>query len=221
MTAPLFGLDRVSLRRGGVPVLDGLTAELREGANAVVGPSGSGKSTLLRLLDRLSDPDSGSVRFRGTDTREIDPLRLRRDVALVPQLPALLDGTVAANIRFAAGLAGREPDVERLLGLAGLDPSFADRDVDRLSVGEQQRAMIARALAPEPDVLLLDEPTSALDEQARDSIERTVAELGRSLGVSVVIVTHDPGQARRLAGWIVGIERGRAVRQGPASEVLP
>ncbi|MCL4288466.1 MAG: ABC transporter ATP-binding protein, partial [Thermoleophilia bacterium] len=99
--------------------------------------------------------------------------------------------------------------------------SFADRDVDRLSVGEQQRAMIARALAPEPDVLLLDEPTSALDEQARDSIERTVAELGRSLGVSVVIVTHDPGQARRLAGWIVGIERGRAVRQGSASEVLP
>lgn len=220
MTAPLFELDRVSLQRGGEPVLDGLTAELREGVNAIVGPSGSGKSTLLRLLDRLSDPDSGSVRLRGTDTREIDPLRLRREVALVPQLPALLDGTVAANIRFAAGLAGREPDVERLLGLAGLDASFADRDVDRLSVGEQQRAMIARALAPEPNVLLLDEPTSALDEEARDSIERTVADLGRRLGVSVVIVTHDPDQARRLAGWIVSVDRGRAVRQGSAAEVL-
>jgi len=220
MTAPLFELDRVSLRRGGEPVLAELTAELREGVNAIVGPSGSGKSTLLRLLDRLSDPDSGTVRFRGTDTREIDPLRLRREVALVPQLPALLDGTVAANVRFAAGLAGREPDIERLLGLAGLDPSFAARDVDRLSVGEQQRAMIARALAPEPDVLLLDEPTSALDEEARDSIERTVADLGRRLGVSVVIVTHDPGQARRLAGWIVSIEGGRAVRQGSAAEVL-
>jgi putative ABC transport system ATP-binding protein len=220
VTAALFELDRVSLRRGGTPVLEELTAQLPEGVSAIVGPSGSGKSTLLRLLDRLSDPDAGTVRFRGTDTRELDPLRLRLEVALVPQLPALLAGTVAANVRFAAGLAGREPDVERLLGLAGLDASFADRDVDRLSVGEQQRAMIARALAPEPKVLLLDEPTSALDEEARDSIERTVADLGRRLGVSIVIVTHDPGQARRLADWIVGIDGGRAVRQGSAAEVL-
>jgi putative ABC transport system ATP-binding protein len=220
MTASLFELDRVSLRRGGEPVLEELTAELPEGVSAIVGPSGSGKSTLLRLLDRLSDPDAGMVRFRGTDTRELDPLQLRREVALVPQLPALLDGTVAANIRFAADLAGREPDVERLLGLAGLDASFADRDVDRLSVGEQQRAMIARALAPEPEVLLLDEPTSALDVAARDSIERTVADLGHRLGASIVIVTHDPGQARRLAEWIVSIDRGRVVREGPAVEAL-
>ena len=82
---------------------------------------------------------------------------------LVPQLPALLGGTVADNLRFAAGLAGREPELERLLGLAGLDRSFADRDAAKLSVGEQQRAMLARALALEPRVLLLDEPTSALD----------------------------------------------------------
>jgi ABC-type multidrug transport system ATPase subunit len=216
----LFELDRVSLRRGGEPVLEDLAAELPEGVSAIVGPSGSGKSTLLRLLNRLSDPDSGTVRFRGTDTREIDPLALRREVALVPQLPALLDGTVATNLRFAAGLAGREPDVERLLGLAGLSGSFADRDVERLSVGEQQRTMIARALALEPDVLLLDEPTSALDEEARNSIERTVADLGFRLGASIVIVTHDPGQARRLADWIVSIDHGRTVRQGRVEEVL-
>jgi putative ABC transport system ATP-binding protein len=216
----LFELDRVSLRRGGEPVLEELTAQLPEGVSAIVGPSGSGKSTLLRLLDRLSDPDSGTVRYRGDDTRGIDPLRLRREVTLVPQLPALLEGTVAGNLGFAAGLAGRDPDVPRLLGLAGLEPSFADRDTGRLSVGEQQRAMIARALALEPDVLLLDEPTSALDEDARDSIERTVADLGRRLGASIVIVTHDPGQARRLADWIVSIEGGRLVRQGPTAEVL-
>ena len=117
-------------------------------------------------------------------------------------------------------LAGREPDVGRLLRLAGLEASFADRDVRRLSVGEQQRAMIARALALEPDVMLLDEPTSALDEEARDSIERTVADLGRRLGAAIVIVTHDPGQARRLADWIVSIDGGRLVREGPATEVL-
>jgi putative ABC transport system ATP-binding protein len=215
----LFELDRVSLRRGGAPVLEGLSAQLPDGVSAIVGPSGSGKSTILRLLDRLSDPDGGTVRFRGRDTRELDPLELRREVALVPQLPALLDGTVADNLAFAGEIAGREPDLERLLGLSGLDRSFADRDVERLSVGEQQRAMIARALAADPDVLLLDEPTSALDEQARDSIERTVADLRDRLGASIVIVTHDPAQARRLADWVVRIEGGRLVQEGPVAEV--
>ncbi|MEZ5073769.1 MAG: ATP-binding cassette domain-containing protein [Solirubrobacterales bacterium] len=215
----LFELERVSLRRGGERVLSGLTARIPEGVSAVVGPSGSGKSTLLRLLDRLSDPDEGIVRFRGRDTREIDPLVLRREVALVPQLPALLDGTVADNLGFAAGLTGNECDAERLLGLAGLAPSFADREVERLSVGEQQRAMIARALAGGPEVLLLDEPTSALDEAARDSIERTVADLRRSVGASIVIVTHDPAQANRLADWIVRIEAGRLVSEGAVAEV--
>jgi putative ABC transport system ATP-binding protein len=216
----LFELERVSLRRGGEPVLVELSARFPEGVSAVVGPSGSGKSTLLRLLDRLSDPDPGVVRFRGTDTRELDPLQLRREVALVPQLPALLDGTVADNIGFAAGLSDRDPDLDRLLGLAGLEASFADRDVERLSVGEQQRTMIARALATEPDVLLLDEPTSALDEQARDSVERTVVDLHRKLGNSIVIVTHDPEQARRLAEWVVRIDAGRLVDQGAAAGML-
>lgn len=222
MSRTLFEFDRVSLRRGGAPVLEDLSALLPEGVSAIVGPSGSGKSTLLRLLDRLSDPDGGVVRFRGEDTRELDPLQLRREVALVPQLPALLEGTVADNLQFAAGLAGREagePDLDRLLGLAGLDPDFAARDVERLSVGEQQRAMIARALAGGPEVLLLDEPTSALDERARDSIERTVADLRERLGDSIVIVTHDPAQARRLADWVVRIEAGRLVEQGPVEEM--
>jgi putative ABC transport system ATP-binding protein len=216
----LFELERVSLRRGGEPVLVELSARFPEGVSAVVGPSGSGKSTLLRLLDRLSDPDKGVVRFRGTDARELDPLQLRREVALVPQLPALLDGTVADNIGFAAGLSDRDPDLDRLLGLAGLEASFADRDVERLSVGEQQRTMIARALATEPDVLLLDEPTSALDEHARDSVERTVVDLHRKLGNSIVIVTHDPEQARRLAEWVVRIDAGRLVEQGAAAGML-
>jgi len=216
----LFELERVSLRRGGEPVLVELSARFPEGVSAIVGPSGSGKSTLLRLLDRLSDPDRGVVMFRGTDIRELDPLQLRREVALVPQLPALLDGTVADNLRFAAGLSDRDPDLDRLLGLAGLERSFADRDVERLSVGEQQRTMIARALATEPDVLLLDEPTSALDEQARDSVERTVVDLHRKLGNSIVIVTHDPEQARRLAEWVVRIDAGRLVEQGAAAGML-
>ena len=219
-SSALFELERVSLGRGGEQVLTELSARLPEGVSAIVGPSGAGKSTVLRLFDRLSDADTGTVRFRGEDTRDLDPLRLRREVALVPQLPVLLEGTVADNLRFAAGLRGAEPDIGRLLGLGGLDESFADRDVERLSVGEQQRAMISRALATEPDVLLLDEPTSALDEEARDSVERTVAELRERVGASVVLVTHDPAQARRLADWVVRLEDGRLVREGPAMELL-
>jgi putative ABC transport system ATP-binding protein len=211
----LFELDRVSLTRGGKPVLSELTARIPAGASCIAGPSGSGKSTVLRLLDRLADPESGTVRYRDEDVRERDPLELRREVCLVPQLPALLEGSVADNVRFAAGLAGREADVSSLLDLAGLDSSFADRDSARLSVGEQQRAMLARALALEPRVLLLDEPTSALDERARDAIEATLTDLRTRLDVSIVLVTHDLAQARRMSDWVVRIESGTAVEEGP------
>jgi putative ABC transport system ATP-binding protein len=217
---PLFELDDVSLERAGEPVLCGLSARLPEGASCIAGPSGSGKSTLLRLLNRLADPLSGSVRYRGADIRERDVLELRREVSLVPQLPALLEVTVEKNIRFAAGLAEREPDVPHLLDLAGLDPDFAGRDAARLSVGEQQRAMLARGLASEPRVLLLDEPTSALDAAARDAIEATVADLRKRLEIHVVLVTHDLAQARRIAEWLVRMDAGRAVEQGPANELL-
>jgi putative ABC transport system ATP-binding protein len=210
----------VSLSRGGRLVLDSVSAEIPVGATAVVGPSGSGKSTLLRLLNRLVDPGAGTIAYRGRPLAEYDPLALRREVSLVPQLPALLDGTVESNLRFAAGLAGEEFDAGRCLRLAGLDPGFAERDVAKLSVGEQQRAMLARALSQKPDVLLLDEPTSALDRVARDAIEATLAELRRELDISIVLVSHDPEQARRLGDWVVRLEEGRAVEAGPTATVI-
>ena len=197
-----------------------LSARLPAGASCLAGPSGSGKSTVLRLLDRLADPESGVVRYQGEDVRDRDPLALRREVGLVPQLPALLAGTVEENIRFAAELGDREPDVPRLLELAGLDASFAERDGARLSVGEQQRAMLARALALEPRVLLLDEPTSALDARARAAVEATLRDLRRRLDISLVLVTHDLGQARRMSDWLVRIDEGRAVEQGPTARIL-
>ncbi len=216
----LFELNEVTLARAGKPVLRGVSARIPTGATCIAGPSGSGKSTLLRLLDRLADPASGSVTYEGGDVRERDPLALRREVVLVPQLPALLEGTVESNIRFAADLAGREPDIARLLDLAGLDGSFADRDPAKLSVGEQQRVMLARALALEPRVLLLDEPTSALDAVARDAVEATLRDLRSRLELSTVLVTHDIGQAKRMSEWVVRIEEGRAVAEGPTTEIL-
>ena len=199
----LFKLRDVGLERGGRAVLDSFSAEIPAGSTAIVGPSGAGKSTLLRLLNRLADPDRGKVSYRDRPLDSYEPLALRREVSLVPQLPALLEGTVESNLRYAADLAGEPLDLEKTLRLAGLDSSFAERDVGKLSVGEQQRAMLARALAQRPAVLLLDEPTSALDHAARDKIEAALTELRRELEISVVLVSHDPEQARRLGDQVL------------------
>jgi ABC-type cobalamin/Fe3+-siderophores transport system ATPase subunit len=221
MPKPLFELEQVSLTRAGAVVLRDVTAEIPAGASCIAGPSGSGKSTLLRLLDRLVDPNTGVVRYCGRDVREYDPLALRREVCLVPQLPAPLEGTVADNVLYGVRLLGRDADVPRLLELCGLDPGFAARDASQLSVGEQQRVMLARALALEPTVLLLDEPTSALDASARDAVERALVHLREELELSYVLVTHDLGQAARMADWVLQLDLGgRVVGQGAAAELL-
>jgi putative ABC transport system ATP-binding protein len=216
----LFDLDDVSYSRAGKLVLRDVSLRIPVGASSVVGPSGSGKSTLLRLLNRLADPDSGRVVYEGTDVRERDPLELRREVSLVPQLPALVDGTVHDNVAYGPRLAGHSFDARSCLELAGLDPAFEDRDASKLSVGEQQRVMLARALALQPRVLLLDEPTSALDQSARDAVEATLRGLRVRTAISIVVVTHDIAQARRLADYVVRVEDGTVTAQGAAAEVL-
>jgi putative ABC transport system ATP-binding protein len=218
---PLFELADVTLARAGKIVLRDVNAAIPRGASCVAGPSGSGKSTLLRLLNRLVDPDSGRVSYRERDVREYDPLALRREVSLVPQLPAPLEGTVADNVLYGVRLTGGEADVERLLDLCGLASSFAERDASQLSVGEQQRVMLARALALEPAVLLLDEPTSALDEAARSAIEQSLLGLRDELELSYVLVTHDLDQAARLADWVLRLELGgTVVGEGSAADLL-
>lgn len=205
----IFELEGVLASRGGREVLRGVDVRIGGGATAVLGPSGSGKSTLLRLLNRLADPDEGVVRFHGQDVRDVDVLALRRRAVLVPQLPAPLPGTVARNVCAGPALLGDSTDVARMLALAGLDAEFAERDVERLSVGEQQRVMLARALALEPEALLLDEPTAALDEAASAGVERTIAAICARPGTATVLVTHDREQARRLAGRTIELRDGQ------------
>jgi UDP-glucose/iron transport system ATP-binding protein len=127
----LFDLEDVTYSRGGKLVLRSVSARIRVGASSIVGPSGSGKSTLLRLLNRLADPKSGRVIYEGTDVRQLDPLALRREVSLVPQIPALIDGSVQDNIAYGPRLAGQSFDARSCLELAGLDPAFEDRDASK------------------------------------------------------------------------------------------
>jgi putative ABC transport system ATP-binding protein len=217
--APLFSFEQVSVGPSRARRLDGLDAELPDGGLTVIaGPSGAGKSTLLRLCNRLEVPGEGTVRHRGGDVAERDPLELRREVAMVFQRPVTFAGTVRDNLHEAEPLLDDEACAS-LLERAGLAASFLDRDAGELSGGEAQRACLARALATRPRVLLMDEPTSSLDAAAADVLERLARRLVDG-GTPVVWVTHSREQLRRLADHVLLLAAGRAERAGSAREVL-
>jgi putative ABC transport system ATP-binding protein len=216
---PLFSFEDVRLVFQDTTVLDGITTTIDdEGVTVLAGPSGSGKSTLLRLCNRLDAPTSGTVRFRGDDVAELDPLRLRRRVGMVFQRPTLFPGTVRDNLLVA------EPELSdraarAALELVGLLPAFLDRTGDDLSGGEAQRACIARTLVTRPDALLMDEVTSALDPTHRIGIERLASRLADE-GTPVVWVTHDLNQAARVASRTIVLDHGRIAEAGVAERFL-
>jgi ABC-type methionine transport system ATPase subunit len=196
---------------GGVEILKGVDAGMPDGEiTAVVGPSGAGKSTLLRAINRLIEPSSGEIYLDSEPTSGLDPLELRRRVGMVFQIPALFGDSVEEAVLYGARLAGTDANPGRLLGMVGLDASLAERDPQALSVGQQQRVSVARALALEPEVLLLDEPTSALDEAARRRIEDLVRDLNSRLGLTMVFVSHDLSQVERVSDRVVVLADGKS-----------
>ncbi len=211
---PIMFVD-VGIAAGGVTILDGITLTLGAGPPTVlIGPNGSGKTTLLRAAMGLLPASRGFITWGG---REVSPPNRR---AILFQRPAMLRRSAAGNVRYALGAAHvprahRSARITELLadvGLAGLER----RPARRLSGGEQQRLALARALARNPDVLFLDEPTASLDPAATKAIEDIVRSV-TARGVKVVMSTHDLGQARRLAGEIVLLHRGRLIENGPAA----
>ncbi len=213
---PVLALDDVTVVRGGTTVLDHVTASITAGGcTAVAGPSGAGKTTLLRLLDRLLEPTSGRVLLHGRPLPTYDVLEVRRRVGLVQQVPVVLGGTVLADLR--TGRPGLdEAEAARLLERAGL-PVALDRPTDGLSGGEAQQMCLARALALDPEVLLLDEPTSSLDAVAATAVERVVRALVAD-GLTAVLVSHDLLQARRLADEVLVLRAGRVAETGSARD---
>ncbi len=206
----------VRVRRGDVQVLDGIDLDLPLRARTVlIGPNGAGKTTLLQTLHGLVRPTSGRVVATGASAG--DAVRF----GLVFQKPVMLRRTAAGNVAHALGLAGVPASERGARAAAALDDVglgyAAHRPARRLSGGEQQRVAIARAHALAPDCLLLDEPTSSLDPGACRAIEQHLLVLaGRGCGV--LMSTHDLGQARRLAEWVVFMHRGRVLEVSDASE---
>jgi tungstate transport system ATP-binding protein len=200
--------EQASLRVGAVDVVCDLRLDLGGGAPTVLlGPNGSGKSTLLRLAMGLVQPTSGRVTWGG---RPAPGERL----AMVFQRPVMLRRSAAANVAYA--LAARDDArVAELLAKVGL-ADLADRPARKLSGGEQQRLALARALARDPEVLFLDEPTASLDPAATKAVEDIVRAVAAS-GVKIVMATHDIGQARRLAGDILFLTRGRLTERADAA----
>jgi len=189
---------------------------------AIVGPSGAGKSSLLRLLNRLDEPTHGSIYIHGRDCLQIPILRLRRMVGMVMQRAYLFPGTVAENIAFGPAQQGRamtQEEIAALLAHVGLE-GYGSRDALTLSGGEAQRVAITRALANEPEILLLDEPTSALDELSRDGVQNLLAALIRERQLTCVWVTHSTEQARTMADRVLVLRAGEIEAIGTPAEVL-
>ncbi len=204
----------VFLERAGKRILSDVTFSTGEAAICILfGPSGSGKSSLLRLVNRLDEADGGDITVLGRPVREYVPTELRRRVGMIFQEPRLLDGTVETNIRFAADYHGIALNPEALLEQVGL-PGYGARDVRDLSGGEKQRIALTRALAVNPEVLLLDEPTASLDQRSVRQVEALLLRLSEETNLRMIFVTHDVDQVARLGGRGLVLSGGRVVYQG-------
>ena len=227
---PVFSVRDVAFGYGGAFHLDLPSLDVVEGEIlGLVGPNSSGKTTLLRLLSKVHAPDRGEIRFRGRPLGAVGRLALAREVAVVPQEEQLAFSISVEELtlmgRYPRG-AGRlfegAEDLARArdaMALAGV-LDLGDHPVDTLGGGERQRALLARALAQEPRVLLLDEPTSHLDLLHQRHLVGLLRRLNRERGITVVFVSHDLNLAGELADRLLLVSGGRMIRLGPPREVL-
>ena len=216
-------VEGISKRFGEFVALEDVSLEVPEGAlTALLGPSGSGKSTLLRIIAGLEQPDQGVVRIAGQDVTSARPQD--RGIGFVFQhYAAFAHMTVFNNVAFGLKIRKRKPAevrarVEELLALVGLT-QWAGQRPHQLSGGQRQRMALARALAVEPQVLLLDEPFGALDANVRAELRRWLRRLHDEQGVTTVLVTHDQEEAMEVADTIAVMNKGQIEQVGAPREV--
>lgn len=223
---PTIQLDRISYRIGDLAILDELSLSVAKGETLVLlGESGCGKTTLLKTMNRLIEPTSGKVVIDGRNAREWDVIELRRRIGYVLQEGGLFPHmTIAENVALVPGLLNWDKGkiaarVDEVLGLVNLEPvKFALRFPHELSGGQRQRVGVARALAADPEIVLLDEPFGALDVITRTGLQREFAALVREMNKTAVFVTHDLHEAMLLGTRIALMERGRFVFVGTSEE---
>ena len=215
---PAIEFRDVSYHVAGTQVLSGFNLQVMRGETVVLlGRSGSGKTTSLKLVNRLLTPTGGEVRVKGASNAEGDVVRLRRGMGYVIQDVGLFPHfTVERNIGLVPKIEGWPEErigarVLELMQLVGLEAGLARRYPHQLSGGQRQRVGVARALAGDPEILLMDEPFGALDPLTRDELQREFLALQRRLHKTVVFVTHDLHEAMRLGSRIALMENGRLV----------
>lgn len=222
--------DRVfkSYEGTNAPAVRDLSLTVEDGETLVLlGPSGCGKTTLLRMTNRLEDLSSGSIEIEGEDIGRMDPVQLRRRIGYVFQGIGLFPHmTVAENAAMVLKLLGAATDerkarAEELLALVDLDPSiYGDRYPDELSGGQAQRVGVARALAANPNYLLMDEPFGALDAVTRRLLQDEMLRLKKQLGKTIVFVTHDIFEALSLGDRIAVLNKGSLEQVGTKEELV-
>jgi len=208
----IIEIKNVQKTLGNNLILNGINLTIKKGEIiAMVGPSGSGKSTLLRCLNRLINIDQGSILFYNQNITEIPPIELRRSITLVHQDSTMLPGSVYDNIVYGPKLQGKNDDsiVRQSLKEAGLSEEFSTKTASKLSGGEKKRVALARALALRPQVLLLDEPSAGIDPKKVQTIEKTIIDFSQKRQLTVLWVTHDIEQAKRVSTRIANIKNGK------------
>jgi osmoprotectant transport system ATP-binding protein len=227
MSKPIIEISEVTKSyQHGNPVLRGVSLNISEGAFiTIIGPSGCGKTTLLRLINGMTNFDSGGIKVMGNDIQQWDKIQLRRNIGYVIQQGGLFPHiSVRQNMEFVLSISGnekeaRESRVAELATMMGFDEQQLENFPDQLSGGQQQRVGVARALAANPKIVLMDEPFGALDNITRRNLQNEIKQMHQNLGLTFVMVTHDLHEAFLLGTQVVIMNEGK-IEQMATPEII-